>query len=345
MLEPKELLAPTAALFAVIFAIFGFLFPRALTLSRERKAALSEIDVPDHVRKRLGFKIGALGDVLLLYVTSVSLLILGIVYCPALLYRIANFYLGPQMFSSTEILSDFRDLSLWFGILSSAVLVVVFALFSNDIFASKRLPLLVRVYIGNVLGQRASKAEADSLLPAARNLLNKGAFGESVLYSMASLELALRDKLGLPAGVGFGRLLGSVREKLGEVIPVEELIKIRNLRNIAAHPSPEKKVTKKDAEQVIRLVGNILQRLQGDYYVILTREAQGQLNKLQMRYFNLVNKAISTLSQEPRPRGVKRLAEGDLWLVRAGQYRISYTIDDEKRQITVVQVSKRTERA
>jgi mRNA interferase RelE/StbE len=342
MLEPKELLAPTAALFAVIFAIFGFLFPRALTLSRERKAALSEIDVPDHVRKRLGFKIGALGDAFLLYMTSVSLLILGIIYCPALLYRIANFYLGSQMFSSSEILSDFRDLSLWFGILSSAVLVAVLALLSNDVFVSKRLPLLVRVYIGNVLGQRASKAEADSLLPEARSLYKKGAFGESVLYSMASLELALRDKLGIPAGVGFGKLLGSVSEKLGDVISVGELIEIRRVRNVAAHPLPERRVKKQDAKEVLRLVGNILQRLQGDYYVILAPEAQSQLNKLQKRYFNLVNKVISTLSQEPRPRGVKRLAEGDLWLVRVGQYRISYTIDDEERQITVVQVSKRT---
>ncbi|MBA7651812.1 hypothetical protein ES703_59639 [subsurface metagenome] len=167
MIEPKELLGPTATLFAVIIAIFAFLFVRALVTYRERQVTLSEIDVPDHIRKKVGFRIGALGDVLLLFMTSVSLLILGLIYCPALLYRIANFYLGSQMFSSTEILSDFRDLSLWFGILSSAVLVAVLALFSNDVFVNKKLSIIVRVYIGSVLGRRVTKAEADSLLPEA----------------------------------------------------------------------------------------------------------------------------------------------------------------------------------
>lgn len=261
MLEPKELLAPTAALLAVIFAIFGFLFPRALTLYRERQAALSEIDVPDYIRKRFGFRIGALGDVLFLFMTSVLLLIVGVVYCPTLLYRIANFYLGSQVFSSAQILSDFRDLSFWFGIFCTAVLAAVLILFSNDVFVSKRLPLLVRVYIGNVLGQRASKSEADSLLPEAKKLYKQGAFGEAVLYSVASLELALRDKLALPVGVGFGRLLGSVIERLGGVISAEGLINIRTIRNIAAHPSPERKVTKQDAEQALRLVEDMLQKL------------------------------------------------------------------------------------
>jgi HEPN domain-containing protein len=264
MIELKELLAPTAALFAVIFAIFGFFFPRALTLYRERRAALSEIDVPDHIRKRFGFKIGALGDVILLYVTSVSLLILGIVYCPALLYRIANFYLGSQMFSSTEILSDFRSLSLWFGILSSAVLVAVLALVTNDMFASKRLPLLVRVYIGNVLGQRASKAEADKLLPESKRLFEVGAYGEAILNSVASLEIALKSRFNLPLQLSFGRVIISLEEELGKIVPVEELNNIRKIRNMVAHPTPERHVTREDAEKVLNLVDSIVRRLELD---------------------------------------------------------------------------------
>jgi len=188
MIEPKELLAPTAALLAVTFAIFAFLFPRALQLRRERLAVLSELDVPDHIKKGFRFKIGALGDTFLLFITSVSLLLLGVIYCPALLYRIAGFYLGSHMFSSTEILSQFKELSLGLWVVSGIIVVSVFAIFSNDIFVSGRLPLLVKVYIRNVLGQRASKAEADSLMPEARKLYNKEAFGESVLYSMALLH-------------------------------------------------------------------------------------------------------------------------------------------------------------
>jgi len=264
MLELKELLAPTAALFAVIFAIFGFLFPRALTLYRERQAVLSEVDVPDHIRRRVRFRIGALGDILLLFMTSVSLLILGIIYCPALLYRIANFYLGSQTFSSAEILSDFRDLSLWFGVLSSAVVVAVLALLSNDIFASKRLPLLVRVYIGNVLGQRASKAEADKLLPESKRLFEMGAYGEAILNSVASLEIALKSRFNLPSQLSFGRVIIGLKEELGEIVPVEELNNIRKIRNMVAHPTPEKHVTREDAEKVLNMVDSIVRGLELD---------------------------------------------------------------------------------
>jgi len=276
--------------------------------------------------------------------TSVSLLILGIVYCPALLYRIANFYLGSRMFSTAQILSDFRDLSFWFGIIVSAVFVAIIALFSNDIFfMQKRLPILVRVYVRNILKQRASRDEIDSLLPEAEKLYQKGAFGESVLYSVASLEAALKNRLDLPPDVGFGRLLGSVREKLGEVISAEELIEIRRVRNIAAHPSPERQVTKKDAKQVLHLVENILRRLQGNYYVILAQEAQEQLVKIQRRYYNLINKAILALSQEPRQKKFKKLVEEGLLVTRVGQYRVVYSIDDEKRQVTVMRITKHTE--
>lgn len=264
MIEPKELLAPTAALVAVIFAIFGFLFPRALALYRERQVALSEIDVPDYIRKRFGFKIGALGDVLLLFVTSVSLLILGIVYCPALLYRIANFYLGSLMFSNTQILSDFRDLSLWFGILSSVVLVAVLALLSNDIFVSKRLPTIVRVYIGSVLGRRSTKAEADNLLPEARRLYEIGAYGEAILYGVASLEIALKSRFGLPAHLSFGRVIVNLSDELRKIVPVEKLNNIRSIRNIAAHPTSGRHVTREEAAAVLSVVEGIMKTLQLD---------------------------------------------------------------------------------
>ena len=79
------------------------------------------------------------------------------------------------------------------------------------------------------------------------------------------------------------------------------------------------------------------------YQVRLRRAVQKQLDKLAEHDYEIVAEAISALQQEPRPRGVKRLAEGGLWLIKVGQYRISYTIDDKERQITVVQVSKRTE--
>jgi len=92
-------------------------------------------------------------------------------------------------------------------------------------------------------------------------LYNKKSFGEVILYSVAALEIALRDRFNLPEGAGFGRLLGEVSEKLKDFMPVSTLIKIRGMRNIAAHPSPDRQVTEEDAKQVLELVEDILSRL------------------------------------------------------------------------------------
>lgn len=266
MLEPKELLAPVAALFAVIFAIFGFLFPRVLVLYRERKSALSEIDVPDNIKKRFGFKIGALGDVFLLFTTSVSLLALGVLYCPALLYRIANFYLGSKDFCSEQILTDFRDFVFSFGILASVALVAIIAYFFNDIFVSeKKLPALVRIYVRNVLGQRVARSETEKLLPEAKRLYEMGAYGAAILHSVASLEIALKSRFDLPAHLSFGRVIVSVTEELSKTVSVKELNNIRKIRNMAAHPTPERSVTKEEAEKVLSSVDSIMQKLQVDF--------------------------------------------------------------------------------
>lgn len=343
MIEVRDLLGPGATLSAVTLAVFVFAFSRSLAIFNEKRAALLEADVPDPVKKQKLFIFFVFGDSILMFMISFLSLVIGILFV-IVLYQSLQLYLGSPLFTVDKILGDFSYLLLMLVIILAFFLVASLALFATEaIIGEKKLPLLARVYARSVLGRRSSNAEAGSLVPEARFLYEKEAFGESVLYSVASLELALRNKLDLPEGVGFRRLLGSVREKLGEVIVADELIKIRNIRNIAAHPSPERKVTKKDAEQVLHLVGKILQRLQGDYYVILIQDAQEQMDKLQRRYYNLVNKTISTLGQEPKPQRSKKLVEEGLWVIRVGQYRVIYSIDDEKRQVVVRRITKRTE--
>ena len=264
-MEPKDLLGPTATLFAGLFAIASFLFVRASALYRERQRALSEIDVPDSIRKNKAFNISIRGDFIFLFITCLALFLIAVVYCPNLLYRIANFYLGSPQFSSIDIIANFKEMSQVLLVVSFLLLLVPFILIGGDFFVSRRFPVIVRFFAGNVLGYRLiKKNEAEKFLPEAKKLYEKEVFGESVLYSVASLEEALKNRLGLPPDVGFGRLLGGVREKLGDVISTEELINIRRVRNIAAHPSSERQVTKKDAEQVLRLIEDILQRLQMD---------------------------------------------------------------------------------
>ena len=78
------------------------------------------------------------------------------------------------------------------------------------------------------------------------------------------------------------------------------------------------------------------------YQVRLRRAVQKQLDKLTGRGYQAVARAISALEQEPRPQGVKKLAESGLWRIRVGQYRVVYHINDEERLLIVVRVAKRT---
>jgi hypothetical protein len=79
---------------------------------------------------------------------------------------------------------------------------------------------------------------------------------------VASLEFALKSRFNIPIHLNFGRAIVELKEELGKIVPVEELNTIRKIRNIAAHSSPEGRVAKKDAKQVLRLVEDILQKLE-----------------------------------------------------------------------------------
>ena len=79
------------------------------------------------------------------------------------------------------------------------------------------------------------------------------------------------------------------------------------------------------------------------YQVRLRRAAQEQFDRLTGQNYQAVGEAVSALEQEPRPRGVKKLAESGLWRIRVGQYRVVYNVDDEERLVIVVRVARRKE--
>jgi hypothetical protein len=263
MIELGDLLGPGATLLAVTFAVFVFTLSRALERGNKKRAALLEADVPDTVRNQSSFRLFVFGDSLIFAIISVLSLAVGIGFVIFLHDALKLFFASSVAVSDIEgVVGEFRFLLFMFCIVLIILLPASLALFTTEvIIGEKKLPLLARVYARSVLGRQSSRVDANSLLPEARRLYENRAFGESVLYSVASLELALRDKLDIPAGVGFGRLIGSVSEKLAGVVPVEELIKVRKVRNIAAHPSPGKRVTKKEAERVLLLVEKILRKL------------------------------------------------------------------------------------
>ena len=79
------------------------------------------------------------------------------------------------------------------------------------------------------------------------------------------------------------------------------------------------------------------------YRVELPRAPQRQLDKLVGRDYEAIGDAISSLEHNPRPRGVKKLAESGLWRLRVGCFRIVYGIDDKVRLVTIARIASRSE--
>ncbi|MES2703077.1 MAG: type II toxin-antitoxin system RelE/ParE family toxin [Bacteroidota bacterium] len=66
------------------------------------------------------------------------------------------------------------------------------------------------------------------------------------------------------------------------------------------------------------------------YQVIISKSAGKELRQFPREVISKVYLKMQTLGDNPRPQGCKKL-EGykeDMWRVRAGDYRIIYSIDD-----------------
>lgn len=77
------------------------------------------------------------------------------------------------------------------------------------------------------------------------------------------------------------------------------------------------------------------------YEVVLKPKAVKDLDNLPDRTFDTVSGKIDALSGEPRPNGCKKLINLDGYRIRAGDYRVLYSIDDVSKTITVTRVLHR----
>jgi len=78
------------------------------------------------------------------------------------------------------------------------------------------------------------------------------------------------------------------------------------------------------------------------YKVELKKSANKELAKLPKPTLKKVVLKLKALGQEPRPPGCKKLKSNEeLWRVRAGDYRVIYTIDDALLKIDVRKIRHR----
>jgi mRNA interferase RelE/StbE len=75
----------------------------------------------------------------------------------------------------------------------------------------------------------------------------------------------------------------------------------------------------------------------------MTRRARRGLADLKGDMHQRVREAIVGLATNPRPTGCMKLTGREGWRIRVGDYRILYTINDDARLVTVVDVGHRRE--
>ncbi len=78
------------------------------------------------------------------------------------------------------------------------------------------------------------------------------------------------------------------------------------------------------------------------FRIELSLSAHRQVLRLPAETRERINRAISRLTQDPRPPGCKKLTAREGYRIRAGDYRILYTIiDDGEKVVTVYRVMAR----
>jgi mRNA interferase RelE/StbE len=76
--------------------------------------------------------------------------------------------------------------------------------------------------------------------------------------------------------------------------------------------------------------------------IVLERSAEKDLRKLNDKVHGRVIESISTLADNPRPPGVKKLAgSANDWRIRVGDYRVLYEIAETIRIVRVYRVRHR----
>jgi len=77
------------------------------------------------------------------------------------------------------------------------------------------------------------------------------------------------------------------------------------------------------------------------YEIVFKRKVEKSVARLPDNAYQRVTRAIDDLSETPRPPGCTKLRGRDEWRIRAGDYRIVYEIDDERRVLEVLNVAHR----
>lgn len=78
-----------------------------------------------------------------------------------------------------------------------------------------------------------------------------------------------------------------------------------------------------------------------NYKVFIKPSAVKELKRIPQKDLQRVTSKIQSLSEEPRPHDCEKLSAQERYRLRQGNYRIIYSIEDDKLLVYVVKVAHR----
>ena len=81
-----------------------------------------------------------------------------------------------------------------------------------------------------------------------------------------------------------------------------------------------------------------------EYTIKFARIARKELEALDDSFLSGVFRRIDALADDPRPVGCRKIrGERSLWRIRAGDYRVIYSIDDAHKIVDIIAVRHRSD--
>ncbi len=79
------------------------------------------------------------------------------------------------------------------------------------------------------------------------------------------------------------------------------------------------------------------------YEVIIEGSARKQIERFSEKILKRVDRALTSLENNPRHSNVEKLTGYNLWRIRVGYYRIIFEIDDAQKKVIVYKIKHRKE--
>lgn len=78
-----------------------------------------------------------------------------------------------------------------------------------------------------------------------------------------------------------------------------------------------------------------------NYKILIKASAAKELKSLPKKDIQRITAKIQSLSNEPRPYGCEKLSAQERYRIRQGNYRIVYSIEDDKLIVYIIKIAQR----